>query len=126
MPLATAIGGTFAQALGGTGIGVVVIKYLYGLYEAAYVDAFLEGMFLIAPRNPMQPTDCPLSGSVHHRSHVDPSWTLHTHTSHESTKVPDGGMDRHCSEHLYVLQHGNVNFPLHDTLSTALTKLPQK
>ena len=43
MSFATAVGGTFAQALGGIGIGVVVIRYLYGLYEAVYVDAFLEG-----------------------------------------------------------------------------------
>ena len=66
MSFATAVGGTFAQALGGIDIGVAMIRYLYGIYEAVYVNAFPEELFLIAPHNTIQPTDCLLSGSIYH------------------------------------------------------------
>ena len=42
MSLASAIGEAFARVLGGLGIGIVVMKYLYRVYQAAYVSAFFE------------------------------------------------------------------------------------
>jgi hypothetical protein len=41
MPLASAVSAAFAQALGGIGIGVLMIQYLYGVYQAAYVKFLL-------------------------------------------------------------------------------------